>query len=56
MQLLAINSLHPLYTSLQKQKDCFNPGRVISVADSVPNNVHASKSNTLLITISLQFQ
>ena len=31
-----------LQSALQKEKGCFNPARVISVASSLPNNVHTS--------------
>ena len=42
----------------KKKKGRFNPARVISVASSLPNNVHTSRSNTSLtsIIIGLQFQ
>ena len=47
--------------TLQKEKGRFNPARVISVASSLPNNVHTSRSITLLTSImynrtGLQFQ
>ena len=40
-----------LCATLQKEKDLFNPARVISVASSLPNNVHTSRSITLLTSI-----
>ena len=30
------------FPTLQKQNGCFNPARVISVASSLPNDVHTS--------------
>ena len=44
---------------LHCKKGCFNPARVISVASSLPNNVHTSRSITLFdqyYIIGLQFQ
>ena len=45
MMCIKMESLH---ATLRKEKGFFNPARVILVASGLPNNVHTSRSITLL--------